>query len=101
MEWAGGRPTRNGPRRVSHPDRRGLGEVDGLAEVVPPSVVAPSVPRRRRPPQWRVRLLDTAGQIVGAGVLVDGDHVLTCAHVVTKAVGTGDPTETAADRPHL
>src|SRR5262245_56114415 len=31
---------------------------------------------------WRVRVCLPAGPVCGAGVLIDPDHVLTCAHVV-------------------
>lgn len=31
---------------------------------------------------WRVRVLDAEGDVLGAGVLLGGKHVLTCAHVV-------------------
>lgn len=34
---------------------------------------------RRR---WRVRLRDHRGRVLGAGTMLDGDHVLTCAHVI-------------------
>ncbi|MFE0652043.1 trypsin-like peptidase domain-containing protein [Streptomyces sp. NPDC059534] len=34
---------------------------------------------------WRVRILDTRGQPVGAGVLLPGGRVLTCAHVAEAA----------------
>src|SRR5437764_6248602 len=36
---------------------------------------------------WRVRIRDGAGVVLGAGVLVARDQVLTCAHVL----GDGDP----------
>lgn len=42
---------------------------------------------------WRVRILSRSdGRPVGAGVLVAGFRVLTCAHVVEYAVGQQDPT---------
>lgn len=34
---------------------------------------------RRR---WRVRLRDHHGRILGAGTMLDGEHLLTCAHVI-------------------
>jgi hypothetical protein len=39
----------------------------------------------RRP--WRARVLRAGGGVAGAGVLIDGRHVLTCAHVVNQALG--------------
>ncbi|MET8505049.1 trypsin-like peptidase domain-containing protein [Streptomyces sp. NPDC004787] len=44
---------------------------------------------------WRVRILDAQGTPVGAGVLVAGGRVVTCAHVVEAALGPddGDPRE--------
>ncbi|MFI8766550.1 trypsin-like peptidase domain-containing protein [Streptomyces sp. NPDC053792] len=44
---------------------------------------------------WRVRVLDARGTPVGAGVLVAGGRVLTCAHVVEGALDPedGDPRE--------
>ncbi|MCX5394370.1 trypsin-like peptidase domain-containing protein [Streptomyces sp. NBC_00094] len=44
---------------------------------------------------WRVRILDARGTPVGAGVLVAGGRVVTCAHVVEGALGPddGDPRE--------
>jgi WD40 repeat protein len=41
---------------------------------------------------WQVRLLGPTGVPVGGGVLVDDDHVLTCAHVVRDALGVDIPT---------
>lgn len=38
---------------------------------------------------WRVRLRGPDGAVVGAGVLVDRWHVLTCAHVVSAVLGVG------------
>ncbi|MEV6905745.1 serine protease [Amycolatopsis sp. NPDC051071] len=34
---------------------------------------------RRR---WRVRLRDSRGRVLGAGTMLDGEHLLTCAHVI-------------------
>ncbi|MFD7687701.1 trypsin-like peptidase domain-containing protein [Streptomyces sp. NPDC059781] len=44
---------------------------------------------------WRVRILDARGTPAGAGVLVAGNRVVTCAHVVEGALGpdAGDPRE--------
>ncbi|MDH2426890.1 trypsin-like peptidase domain-containing protein [Sphaerisporangium sp. TRM90804] len=39
---------------------------------------------------WRVRI-SGGGRVHGAGILLDGRHVLTCAHVVERALGTADP----------
>ncbi|WP_299534330.1 serine protease [uncultured Streptomyces sp.] len=36
-------------------------------------------------PSWAVRLRGADGEIVGAGILLGPDHVLTCAHVVDGA----------------
>jgi hypothetical protein len=36
---------------------------------------------------WRVRILGDEGSICGAGVLIDPWRILTCAHVVAKALG--------------
>lgn len=44
---------------------------------------------------WRVRLRGPDGAVVGAGVLVDRWHVLTCAHVISAALGVA-PSETPA-----
>jgi len=43
---------------------------------------------------WRVRIDHASGYAVGAGVLFDGRHVLTCAHVIADALG-----EQRAERP--
>lgn len=37
-----------------------------------------------------VRILDPAGAVAGAGFLVSDRHVLTCAHVVARALGLTD-----------
>ena len=42
-----------------------------------------------------VQIVDTTGRVHGTGVLIDGRHVLTCAHVVVAAVGQDDD-ETAS-----
>ncbi|MCF3964892.1 S1 family peptidase [Streptomyces fuscigenes] len=34
------------------------------------------------PPRWAARIRRKGGGILGAGILLDADHVLTCAHVV-------------------
>ena len=39
-----------------------------------------------------VRIFDTAGAVAGAGFLVSDRHVLTCAHVVVRALGMLDAT---------
>ncbi len=39
------------------------------------------------PRPWRARVLRPGGGVVGAGVLIDERHVLTCAHVVNQALG--------------
>ncbi|KAA9160909.1 trypsin-like peptidase domain-containing protein [Amycolatopsis acidicola] len=44
------------------------------------------------PDTWRARVHDREGRILGAGVLLAGGAVLTCAHVIAAAVG--DPLET-------
>lgn len=41
---------------------------------------------RDRPP-WLARLHDDRGAVQGAGVLIDDDRVLTCAHVVAACAG--------------
>ncbi|MFG3040928.1 trypsin-like peptidase domain-containing protein [Streptomyces sp. NPDC048330] len=43
---------------------------------------------------WRVRILDARGRPFGAGVLIPGGRVLTCAHVAEAAFA---PTEATAD----
>ena len=45
---------------------------------------------------WRVRIRDGQGGVHGAGVLVTSEHVLTCAHVVARAVGA-DPSGRCPD----
>ncbi|UJW30391.1 trypsin-like peptidase domain-containing protein [Saccharothrix sp. AJ9571] len=39
-----------------------------------------------------VRIRNTAGAVVGAGLLVSAEHVCTCAHVVASALGGSDDT---------
>lgn len=34
-----------------------------------------------------VRVWSSAGEVVGSGFLVDPSHIVTCAHVVTAALG--------------
>ncbi|MDQ1288591.1 MAG: Trypsin-like peptidase [Actinomycetota bacterium] len=41
---------------------------------------------------WRACLVSPDGAVLGAGVLVDRWHVLTCAHVVAEALGAGPET---------
>ncbi len=43
-----------------------------------------------------VRIRSANGRVVGAGFLVGERHILTCAHVITKALGLADDT---ADKP--
>ena len=45
-----------------------------------------------------VRILDAGGAIAGAGFLVSEEHVLTCAHVVARALGLPDDT---LEAPHV
>ncbi|MEV5377060.1 serine protease [Streptomyces nondiastaticus] len=40
---------------------------------------------------WRVRISTTGGDVLGAGILLAADAVLTCAHVIPT--GPGDPTD--------
>jgi len=49
--------------------------------------------RERR--RWRVRLRDDLGRILGAGTMLDEQHLLTCAHVVEN--GGGPRTRVAVD----
>ncbi|MFM9553472.1 MULTISPECIES: trypsin-like serine peptidase [Streptomyces] len=42
---------------------------------------------------WRVRVDDDSGRPRGAGVLLDGRHVLTCAHVVAEAGASPDTAD--------
>ena len=39
-----------------------------------------------------VRIRAAKGRIVGAGFLVGEKHVLTCAHVIARALGLSDDT---------
>jgi WD40 repeat protein/TPR repeat protein len=41
---------------------------------------------KQRPP-WLARLSDSQGRVQGAGVLIDDDLVLTCAHVAAACIG--------------
>lgn len=43
---------------------------------------------------WRAIVLDRNGEACGAGVLVAADLVLTCAHVVTRALSPPTPSPT-------
>ncbi|MFF0393009.1 trypsin-like peptidase domain-containing protein [Kitasatospora sp. NPDC004615] len=36
---------------------------------------------------WLARIEDTQGRVHGAGTMLDGEYVLTCAHVVEEAIG--------------
>jgi hypothetical protein len=54
--------------------------------------------------QWRVCIRDERGSAVGGGVVLGDRHVLTCAHVVTAAVGgpsAAVPVDFVAKRPSL
>src|SRR5438093_333249 len=41
-------------------------------------------------PPWLVRLHDSGGKVKGGGCLIDSRLVLTCAHVVAKALGQAE-----------
>ncbi|MER7704057.1 serine protease [Kitasatospora sp. NPDC097605] len=38
---------------------------------------------------WLARIEDAQGRVHGAGTMLDGEYVLTCAHVVEEAIGAG------------
>ncbi|WP_328953465.1 serine protease [Kitasatospora purpeofusca] len=38
---------------------------------------------------WLARIEDTQGRVHGAGTMLDGEYVLTCAHVVEEAIQAG------------
>ncbi|MFJ3788322.1 serine protease [Kitasatospora sp. NPDC090091] len=38
---------------------------------------------------WLARIEDTRGRVHGAGTMLDGEYVLTCAHVVEEALDAG------------
>ncbi|MFD5084513.1 trypsin-like peptidase domain-containing protein [Kitasatospora sp. NPDC058406] len=38
---------------------------------------------------WLARIEDTQGRVHGAGTMLDGEYVLTCAHVVEEAIDAG------------
>lgn len=40
---------------------------------------------------WRVRIRSADGEVLGAGILVCGGQVLTCAHVISPDTGTTPP----------
>jgi hypothetical protein len=48
---------------------------------------------------WRARIHSAAGEILGAGVILDPRHVLTCAHVVANdaAPDTGEDWQLLVD----
>jgi S1-C subfamily serine protease len=46
---------------------------------------------------WRLRLKDSRGTILGAGIALTGGAILTCAHVVTKAADYGADVEITAE----
>ena len=49
---------------------------------------------------WLARLLTANGKsVVGAGILVDTRHVVTCAHVVNLALGRLEDEPTRPDQP--
>jgi hypothetical protein len=48
---------------------------------------------------WRVRVCGSDGAVYGAGVLVAGCSVLTCAHVVEHALGMDAPLATLLTPP--
>jgi hypothetical protein len=62
--------------RLNHRD-----ELDVAALVEEVSRLLPPQPGER----WRVRIRDGSGAVLGAGVLLGGEYVLTCAHVVGAA----------------
>lgn len=41
-------------------------------------------------PTWQVRIMAHGGMIAGGGVLVPGNQILTCVHVVNTALDRGD-----------
>jgi S1-C subfamily serine protease len=52
------------------------------------------------PPEasWHVRIRGgKSGVVVGAGVLIDSRRILTCAHVITKALDLGKVSETPVE----
>ncbi|HEY0501275.1 MAG TPA: serine protease [Kutzneria sp.] len=46
---------------------------------------------------WRLRLKDSRGTVLGAGIALTGGAVVTCAHVVTKAADYGENVEIIAE----
>ena len=44
-----------------------------------------------------IRIWNTAGKVIGSGFLVDERRVLTCAHVVTNALGVAEDTAEPPD----
>lgn len=50
-------------------------------------------------PAWRVRVDDVDGYSHGAGVAIDGRHVLTCAHVVVSARGRVEDADVLVSLP--
>jgi hypothetical protein len=49
------------------------------------------------PQDWLAKVLDNSGNPVGLGVLVEPKHVVTCAHVVNRALGLGPDEEPSAE----
>ncbi|WP_251095950.1 trypsin-like peptidase domain-containing protein [Streptomyces sp. Caat 7-52] len=47
---------------------------------------------------WRIRILTADGTPAGSGVLVEGERVLTCAHVVQDVLGLDDEESPARGR---
>jgi hypothetical protein len=50
------------------------------------------MPSSQEYPQSSLVRIKGNGWIIGQGILVDGEHVLTCAHVVARALGIPDET---------
>jgi hypothetical protein len=55
---------------------------EGMAKLVR---VLDRVPEIEAQESWRVRIRDVGGMVLGAGILLNADHVLTCARVVMAA----------------
>jgi serine protease Do len=62
--------------RLHHREAHGVQAlVDEITRLLPSGAGEP----------WRVRIRDARGAVLGAGVLLAGEHVLTCAHVTLDA----------------